>query len=102
MLKYLILFLLAFVSSLLVTPVVRSVARKLGALDLPGGRKVHDKPIPRLGGFSIFVTFNLILLITSQIDFFFFPSDFLREINFVWLIVASSIMLGIGAVDDLR
>jgi UDP-GlcNAc:undecaprenyl-phosphate GlcNAc-1-phosphate transferase len=102
MLKYLILLLLAFVSSLLFTPVVRSVARKLGALDLPGGRKVHDHPIPRLGGFSIFVTFNLILIIASQIDFFFFPSDFLREINFLWLMVASSIMLGVGAVDDFR
>ncbi len=102
MLKYLILLLLAFVSSLLFTPAVRAVARKLGALDLPGGRKVHNRPIPRLGGFSIFVTFNLILIIASQIDFFFFPSDFLWEINFLWLIVASSIMLGIGAVDDLR
>src|SRR4030042_4033227 len=102
MLKYLILLLLAFVSSLLFTPVVKAFARKFGALDLPGGRKVHDRPIPRLGGFSIFVTFNLILIIASQIDFFFFPSDFLSAINFLWLIVASSIMLGIGAVDDLR
>lgn len=102
MLKYLILFLLASVSSLLFTPVVRSVARKCGALDLPGGRKVHEKPIPRLGGFSIFVTFNLILIVASQIDFFFFPSDFLKEMNFLWLTVASFIMLGVGAVDDFR
>jgi UDP-GlcNAc:undecaprenyl-phosphate GlcNAc-1-phosphate transferase len=102
MLKYLVLLLVAFVSSLLFTPVVRAVARQLGALDLPGGRKVHDHPIPRLGGFSIFVTFNLILIIGSQIDFFFFPPGFLGEINFLWLIVASSIMLGIGVLDDLR
>jgi UDP-GlcNAc:undecaprenyl-phosphate GlcNAc-1-phosphate transferase len=102
MLKYPILFLLAFACSLLFTPVVRAVARKLGALDLPGGRKVHDRPIPRLGGFSTFVTFNLILVIASQIDFFFFPSDFLREINFLWLIAACLMMLGIGAIDDFR
>jgi UDP-GlcNAc:undecaprenyl-phosphate GlcNAc-1-phosphate transferase len=102
MLKYLILFLLAFVFSLSFTPVVKCWARKLGALDLPGGRKVHDKPVPRLGGFSIFVIFNLVLIITSQIDFFFFPSDFLSEVNFLWLIIASSIMVGIGVVDDLR
>ena len=102
MLKYLILFLIASVLSLLLTPVVRSVARKLGALDLPGGRKVHDKPTPRLGGLSIFVTFNLILVISSQIEFFFFPSNFLANIKFAWLVVASSIMLGLGAVDDFR
>jgi UDP-GlcNAc:undecaprenyl-phosphate GlcNAc-1-phosphate transferase len=102
MLKYLILFLIASVLSLLLTPVVKAVAKRFGALDFPGGRKVHDKPIPRLGGFSIFVIFNLVLIITSQIDFFFFPSDFLGEVNFLWLIIASSIMVGIGVVDDLR
>jgi UDP-GlcNAc:undecaprenyl-phosphate GlcNAc-1-phosphate transferase len=102
MLKYLILFLLASIVSFLITPVVRSVAKKLGAFDLPGERKVHDKPIPRLGGFSIFVTFNLILIITSQVDFFFFPPNFLKGINFPWLLIASIIILGAGATDDLR
>jgi UDP-GlcNAc:undecaprenyl-phosphate GlcNAc-1-phosphate transferase len=102
MLKYLILFLLASVLSFLITPVVRYVAKKLGAFDLPGERKVHNKPIPRLGGFSIFITFNLILIITSQIDFFFFPDNFFKEINFPWLMVASTIVFGLGAIDDLR
>jgi UDP-GlcNAc:undecaprenyl-phosphate GlcNAc-1-phosphate transferase len=102
MLKYLILFLLASIVSFLITPVVRSVAKKLGAFDLPGERKVHDKPIPRLGGFSIFVTFNLILIISSQIDFFFFPPGFLKEISFPWLLIASIIIFGTGATDDLR
>jgi UDP-GlcNAc:undecaprenyl-phosphate GlcNAc-1-phosphate transferase len=98
----LVLFLIALISSLFLTPVVRSAARKLRALDLPGGRKVHDQPIPRLGGISIFVTFNLSLLITYQFDFFYFPVDFLRAINYGWLLVASGIVLGVGVVDDLR
>ena len=102
MLKYLILFLLASIVSLLITPVVRSVSKKLGAFDLPGERKVHYKPIPRLGGFSIFVTFNLILIISSQIDFFFFPPNFLEKINFPLFLVASTVMFGVGAADDLR
>jgi UDP-GlcNAc:undecaprenyl-phosphate GlcNAc-1-phosphate transferase len=102
MLKYLLLFLLAAVVSYLFTPVVRYVARRLGALDLPGERKVHEKPIPRLGGFGIFVSFNLILLITYKIDFFYFPPNFMREIRFGWLFVASEIILGLGAVDDIR
>ena len=102
MLKYLVLFLMALIWALLFTPVVRSFARRFGALDLPGGRKVHEKPIPRLGGLSIFVIFHVILIIASQIDFFFFPSNFLKEINFLWLMVASSIILGVGCVDDFR
>lgn len=102
MLKYLILFLLSFIVSLLITPVVRFVSKKLGAFDLPGERKVHNKPIPRLGGFSIFVTFILILIITSEIDFFFFPGNFFREINLPWLLVGCTIIFGLGTIDDLR
>jgi UDP-GlcNAc:undecaprenyl-phosphate GlcNAc-1-phosphate transferase len=102
MFKYLILFLCAFIISLLFTPLVRSASRRLGAYDLPGERKVHDQPIPRLGGLSIFITFNLIFLISSQFDLFYFPGDFLKIINYGWLIVASAIVLGLGAVDDFR
>jgi UDP-GlcNAc:undecaprenyl-phosphate GlcNAc-1-phosphate transferase len=102
MLKYLILFLLASILSFLITPAVRSVAKKLGAFDLPGERKVHYKPIARLGGLAIYVTFNLILIITSRVDLFFFPVDFLEKINFPWLLVASTIIFSIGAVDDVR
>ena len=102
MLKYLILFLIASVCSFLLTPLVRFFSRRFGALDLPGGRKIHDQPIPRLGGLSIFMVFNLVLLISYQFDFFYFPIDFLKEINFSWLFVASAIVLGLGAVDDFR
>jgi len=102
MLKYLILFIVTSVFSLLLTPILRSVSRRVGALDLPGERKVHDQPIPRLGGLAIFISFNLVLLIASQIGFFHFPQNFLKEIRFWWLLVASAIVLGLGAVDDFR
>jgi UDP-GlcNAc:undecaprenyl-phosphate GlcNAc-1-phosphate transferase len=102
MLKYLILFLIASVFSLLLTPILRTVSRRVGALDLPGERKVHDQPIPRLGGLAIFISFNLVLLIASQIGFFHFPQNFLKEIRFWWLLVASAIVLGLGALDDFR
>ena len=102
MLKYLILFLLASGFSFLLTPVVKSIAKKVGALDLPGERKIHSHSIPRLGGLSIFIVFNVVVLITSQIGFFLFPIAFLKKINFGWLFLASAIVLGLGAVDDFR
>jgi UDP-GlcNAc:undecaprenyl-phosphate GlcNAc-1-phosphate transferase len=102
MLKYLVLFISASIFSLLLTPLVRSVAIKLGALDLPDERKIHGKPIPRLGGFSIYVTFILILFVSYQFDFFFYPANFLREINFGWLLTASAIVFGLGAFDDFK
>ena len=102
MLKYLILFVAAGGLSLLLTPLVRVVSRRLGAIDLPDERKVHKQPVPRLGGLSIFFAFNLVLLIASQIEFFFFPKDFLKSIHFLWLLLASFVVLGLGAVDDFR
>jgi len=52
MLKYLILFLIASVFSFLLTPLLRSFAIKVGAMDIPGERKIHDQPTPRLGGLT--------------------------------------------------
>jgi len=102
MLKYLSLFLIASCFSFLITPMVKSFARRMGALDLPGERKVHSQPIPRFGGLSIFIAFILVLFVTSQISFFYFPQNFLIEIKFWWLLVASTIVLGLGAIDDFR
>ena len=35
------------------TPIVRRVARRLGAIDYPGGRRINTRPTPRLGGVAI-------------------------------------------------
>lgn len=50
---YLVAFLLALVVVLISTPVVRALALKQGYIDAPSARKVHQKPIARLGGVAI-------------------------------------------------
>jgi UDP-GlcNAc:undecaprenyl-phosphate GlcNAc-1-phosphate transferase len=102
MLKYAILFLAGLALSLLLTPLVRFLAIRLGAIDHPGGRKTHLKPTARLGGFAIFISFYLILLVASPFEFFHFPRGFLQEISFWWILAASAIVLSLGAVDDFR
>lgn len=50
--------------SLITTPVVKSLAFKIGAVDVPkDGRRMHDHPIPRMGGLAIFLGFLLSVLI---------------------------------------
>jgi UDP-GlcNAc:undecaprenyl-phosphate GlcNAc-1-phosphate transferase len=102
MLKYVILFGLAFLCSLALTPLVRSMALRLRALDLPNWRKVHDHPIPRLGGLSIVVSFALVLYQASRVDYFYFHPALMEDANLFWLIVAGTIMFLMGAVDDFR
>ena len=46
--KVMLAILIAFVVSFALTPVVKILAQKVGAMDVPGeARRVHDHPIPR-------------------------------------------------------
>lgn len=102
MVKYLTLLLAGFGLCALLTPMVRSLAGRFGAVDQPGERKIHSQPMPRLGGVSIFISFHLILLVSSQLEFFRFPENFFREGHYGWILLATIIVLGVGVVDDFR
>ncbi len=50
--------------ALISTPVVRSLAFRVGAVDIPkDSRRMHDHPIPRMGGLAIFFGFIFSILI---------------------------------------
>ena len=51
------------------TPVVKRMAYRIGAVDVPkDGRRMHDHPIPRLGGLAIALAFLLTSLLTVELD----------------------------------
>jgi UDP-GlcNAc:undecaprenyl-phosphate/decaprenyl-phosphate GlcNAc-1-phosphate transferase len=45
----------SFITVLIVTPLVMKLAIKIGAIDKPNKRKVHERVMPRLGGLAIFI-----------------------------------------------
>ena len=54
----------ALVVSFLMTPVVKTLAYKVGAIDVPkDARRMHTKPVPRLGGLAIFIGFMVSALL---------------------------------------
>ena len=56
--------LVAAIVAFITTPVVRSLAFKIGAVDVPkDNRRMHNHPIPRMGGLAIFFGFILSALI---------------------------------------
>ena len=56
--------LVSAVVALITTPIVKSLAFRIGAVDIPrDGRRMHDHPIPRMGGLAIFFGFMLSVLI---------------------------------------
>ena len=55
-LKLLMAIVVAAVVSFLMTPPVKRFAEKVGAIDVPKDeRRVHNHPIPRMGGLAIFI-----------------------------------------------
>lgn len=58
----------AGVVAFLTTPVVRMLAQKMGAMDVPkDARRMHDHPIPRMGGLAIFLGFLLTVLLFAEL-----------------------------------
>lgn len=59
----------AVIVSFITTPVVRSLAFRVGAVDVPrDNRRMHHHPIPRMGGLAIFFGFLLSVLIFVPLD----------------------------------
>ena len=55
----------AFLFSFVLFKPSLAISKVTGAIDYPSTRKIHSKPIGRAGGFSFFIAFSLILLISS-------------------------------------
>ena len=60
---------IAAVVSCASTPLVKVLAGKFGAVDVPkDGRRMHDHPIPRMGGLAIFFGFMVSVLLFVVLD----------------------------------
>ncbi|PWU02353.1 MAG: hypothetical protein C5B51_20895 [Terriglobia bacterium] len=92
---------LAFVSSLILTPFVRDIAVRLGLVDQPDQkRKLHRHPVPRVGGIAILLSyllpFGAIACGLVRVD----PA-LLRGPNWLGVLCAALLMFGTGLLDDL-
>ena len=67
-LRVLLTILVAFLVAFGTTPIVKSFAQKVGAMDTPDGiRRIHTHPIPRMGGMAIFLGFLLSVVLFAEI-----------------------------------
>ena len=82
---------IAFGIVVLLTPAVGGMARMLGAVDQPDDRRVHRRPIPRLGGLAIFLG-----ILVPGLAFL----DLSGESRGVLL--GAAIATVVGAIDDFR
>lgn len=97
--RYLAVFLVSAGTVLAVTPLVRVLARKLGAIDEPSDRKVHPKPTPTLGGIGLLIGV-LAGMGVAYLDPTFRPVFQSSELQGVAL--AAVVLTAVGLIDDLR
>ena len=84
----------ALVVSFLMTPVVKTFAYKVGAVDVPkDARRMHKVPIPRLGGLAIFIGFMVSVLILGGVRG---GTGQMQSI-----LLGSVIIVVLGVVDDI-
>ena len=90
-LKMLVALAASAVVSFIATPMVKSLAYKVGAIDVPkDNRRMHKVPIPRLGGLAIFIAFLLTTLIFADID---------RQLQ--GILLGSVMIVVLGVLDDI-
>ncbi len=97
----LILVFTTFVSAWLLTPVVCRWAVRVGAVDVPGGRKIHPAAIPRLGGVALVASIALAMLFATNLAWL----DLLPPLPLeAWLPVGvgGGLVFLFGLWDDLR
>ncbi len=81
-------------------PFVQRIGMKFNIIDIPNIRKIHTKPIVRIGGVCIFLTFILYFLsIRIFLDFALLNKDVLQGLNTIF--IGAFLFFIIGIHDDI-
>ena len=97
--EYLFVLIFAAAVTYLMTPVVRTLAIRFGALTPVRDRDVHSVPTPRLGGVAMFVGFAAALLVASRLPFLSTVSQDSTELRAVLL--GAGLICLLGVADDI-
>ena len=93
---------IACVTTWLVTPSIVRIARRVGAVDHPGPRKIHASPIPRVGGIAVFLGFVAGLMFAAFATGYAANTQLDRAGYWTILAIAAAAVLIVGLVDDIR
>ena len=89
--KILLIVGITFVFTVFFVPVVGKIANFVGAIDIPNARKVHKKPIARLGGLGIYAGFLIGYMLFAE-----------QSIKMNAILIGSIIIIITGIIDDIK
>ena len=91
LIKIFTMVIVTFIFVTFLIPFIKKVAEHVGAMDVPNARKVHKKPMPRLGGLGIYLGFLLGYMIFGT------PSAIMNSV-----LIGSFIIVITGVMDDIK
>ncbi|MBN2439499.1 MAG: undecaprenyl/decaprenyl-phosphate alpha-N-acetylglucosaminyl 1-phosphate transferase, partial [Deltaproteobacteria bacterium] len=97
----LFLFLIALGLALVLTPLVKGLGARLGAVDIPAERKVHSVPIPRIGGLAVFIAFAVTVALTNLYNTT-VSRLFVFDQRTAFGLYGALVVFGCGLWDDFR
>jgi UDP-GlcNAc:undecaprenyl-phosphate GlcNAc-1-phosphate transferase len=89
--RWLYMLLFSFAATFALTPASILIGARWGFVDQPSERKIHGTPTPRIGGLAVYLGFVSAILVNSILE------DWMTAI-----LVAGSLLLVIGILDDVR
>ncbi|MTD42437.1 undecaprenyl/decaprenyl-phosphate alpha-N-acetylglucosaminyl 1-phosphate transferase [Erwinia sp. CPCC 100877] len=84
---------LTFILSLIVTPIIKLLAFRIGAYDAPGERRINVKNMPTAGGLGIYFVFSFSCLVLFQSII---PRDYILPI-----LLGAGVVVATGLLDDI-
>jgi UDP-GlcNAc:undecaprenyl-phosphate GlcNAc-1-phosphate transferase len=97
---YLFVFIVAAATTFLLTPLVRKIVIRAGAVDHPNDRKVHPRATPTMGGIALYGGLLAGLLVSRFLPFFKVMNPASPEPLAV--LACGSLIVALGIVDDKR
>ena len=85
------IIIVTFITSAILVPIMKTVAVHVNAMDYPNERKVHKKPMPRLGGVAIFLSF--------LVGYMLFANGSVRMLS---ILIGSFVIVLMGIFDDIN
>ncbi len=96
--RWLYVLLLSCTAAAGLTPVMRELALRIGAVDRPSIRKIHHRATPLLGGVVVYLAV-LIAILANSVGL---AAPLLAQSGMFAVLVAGTLVVLVGLVDDLR
>lgn len=99
-------FIMSVLLAVIIIPRILFISYKKRLFDIPDSRKVHETPIPRLGGLSFFPVILISLCFITGIRYFIgHPVDILWAsslfMQYLFFVVGLTLLYLVGVADDL-